>query len=160
MANRIIIMAIKPEWAKQLYGGRKNVEFRKSSPPVGSIVFLYESAPVKAVTGCFMVSAVLYAAASYVWGVARKLESNWKVGTVKREDLFRYAGGANGRCCAILTKLPVRFQESERVRLEAFAVRPPQSWKTINERRKNENLLEIKLLNTLKTAISIEVPHA
>ena len=78
----VCLMSIKPKWARELYCGKKTVEFRKSSPPIGSIVFLYESAPVRAVTGAFIVSAVLSAASSHVWAAVRLLKSVWRPGTV------------------------------------------------------------------------------
>ena len=63
----VCLMSIKPKWAKELYSGKKTVEFRKNSPAVGSLVFLYESTPVRAVTGVFVVSAILSSHASQVW---------------------------------------------------------------------------------------------
>ena len=44
---RVFLMSIKPKWARELYREKKTVEFRKSSPPLNSLVFLYESAPVR-----------------------------------------------------------------------------------------------------------------
>ena len=124
----VCLMSIKPKWAKELYGGKKTVEFRKSSPPVGSLVFLYESAPVRAVTGVFIVSAILSSNASHVWYAMKVLKSVWKSGTVKRDDLFEYAGSAVGECCAILSAAQWRFPEELWIKLEKYAVRPPQSW--------------------------------
>jgi predicted transcriptional regulator len=153
-------MSIKPRWAKELYSGEKTVEFRKSSPPIGSLVFLYESAPVRAVTGAFLVSAVLSAEAGHVWAAMRPLKSVWKPGSVKSADLFGYAGGAHGECCAILAAHPVRFPDAERVILEKFAVRPPQSWQSLRRNHFNENALACVLLEIFKNAVSGGVPNA
>lgn len=49
--EKVYIMAIKPEYAKAIYEGKKNWEFRKVPPPIGERVFIYESAPVSAITG-------------------------------------------------------------------------------------------------------------
>ena len=157
---RVCLMSIKPKWAKELYSGKKTVEFRKSSPPVGSLVFLYESAPVRAVTGVFMVSAILTSCASHVWYAVRCLKSVWKSGSVKREALYEYTKGETGKCCGILTAVPCRFQESTWVRLEKYAVRPPQSWQTLSPRVLGENALAMKLLSTSAHQESREVPHA
>ena len=92
----VCLMSIKPKWAKELYCGKKTVEFRKSSPTVGSLVFIYESAPVRAVTGVFIVLATLSSNASHVWYATKALKSVWKSGSVKRDDLFEYAGGDKG----------------------------------------------------------------
>ena len=156
----VCLMSIKPKWAKELYVGKKTVEFRKSSPPVGSLVFLYESAPVRAVTGVFMVSAILSSHASQVWYATRVLKCVWKSGTVKRDDLFEYAGGAGGKCCAILAEQPYHFPESKWVRPEKSAVRPPQSWQALRHNLTSENQLACELLKILKGMVSAEVPNA
>ena len=135
----VCLMSIKPKWAKEIYSGKKTVEFRKSSPAVGSLVFLYESTPVRAVT-------------------ANTLKCVWKSGTVKRDDLFEYAGGADGKCCAILADDPWRFPEELWPKLEKYSVRPPQSWQTLRGNHFGENALARTLLHLLKTAISNEVP--
>ena len=155
---RVCLMSIKPKWARELYSGKKTVEFRKSSPPVGSLVFLYESTPVRAVTGVFVVAAILSSNASHVWYAMKVLKSVWKSGTVKRDDLFEYAGGAGGKCCAILAEDPWRFPEELWLKLEKYAVRPPQSWQMLRAINPNENALAQSLLHLLKCAVSKEVP--
>lgn len=49
-----ILLSIKPEYAKLIYEGKKTIEYRKDFPKYvlwGSKIFLYETAPVKRVTG-------------------------------------------------------------------------------------------------------------
>ncbi len=156
----VCLMSIKPKWAKELYSGKKTVEFRKSSPAVGSLVFLYESTPVRAVTGVFIVSAILSSRASHVWCATKVLKCVWKSGTVKRDDLFEYAGGADGKCCAILAEALWRFPEEQWPKLEKYSVRPPQSWQALRANHFGENALSRALLPLLKTAVSKEVPNA
>ena len=157
---RVCLMSIKPKWAKKLYSGKKTVEFRKSSPAVGSLVFLYESAPVRAVTGCFLVQAVLTSNASHIWYALKELNCVWKSGSVDRDFLFEYCGGAAGKCCAILAEDPLRFPETEWVKVEKYAVFPPQSWQTLRADNSRENALARSLLHILKRAISQEVSNA
>jgi len=47
----VIVMAIKPKYAKAIYEGRKNWEFRKAPPPIYKEIYIYESAPVSRITG-------------------------------------------------------------------------------------------------------------
>ena len=65
LANRItvnrkiemnILLSIKPKWARLIYEGKKTIEWRKNIPNADFIdkVFLYETAPVRKVTGFFM----------------------------------------------------------------------------------------------------------
>ena len=49
-----ILLSIKPEYAKLIYEGKKTIEWRKDFPKFvnwRSKIFLYETAPVKRVTG-------------------------------------------------------------------------------------------------------------
>lgn len=157
----VCLMSIKPKWAKELYSGKKTVEFRKSSPAVGSFVFLYESAPVKAVTGVFMVEAVFASTASHVWYATKALKRIWRPGSVDRDFLFEYCGGAARKCCAILALDPRRFPETEWVKLEKYAVRPPQSWQVLRvSSNRGENALAQSLLHFLKCAVSKEAEES
>ena len=156
----VCLMSIKPKWAKELYSGKKTVEFRKSSPPLDSMVFLYESVPVKAVTGVFIVEAVFASNASHVWYATKALKSVWKSGSVDRDVLFKYCGGAAGKCCAILAFDPWRFPETEWVKLENYAVRPPQSWQMLRASNHGENALAQSLLHILKCAVSKEADES
>ena len=51
-----VILSIHPKWAKLIYEGKKTLEWRKNTPNADFIdkVFLYETAPVRKVTGFFM----------------------------------------------------------------------------------------------------------
>lgn len=59
-----IILSIKPKWAKLIYEGKKTIEWRKTLPRKMDLkllrdgdpnvkVYLYETTPVKAITGFF-----------------------------------------------------------------------------------------------------------
>lgn len=53
-----ILLSIKPKYAQMIYDGTKRYEYRRRMPRklnVGDTVYLYETAPVKAVTGYFIV---------------------------------------------------------------------------------------------------------
>ena len=148
----VCLMSIRPKWAKELYSGKKTVEFRKNSPSVGSVIFMYECAPVQRVTGAFFVEAVLSAPAYRVWNQCAS-NKDWKPGSVRSDFLFDYAGGTTATCCAILITSPMRFSPEESVLLEKFAVMPPRSWQRLRGNVSAENTLAQVLLATLKTMI-------
>lgn len=151
----VYLMSIKPKWAKELYSGKKAVEFRKTAPQPGSIVFLYETAPVQAVTGAFQVMAVLSGPAEIVWVTICVLKKVWRPGTVTQGMLADYARG--GSCCAILAGWPVsRFELDDIVKLEKFGVRPPQSWQSLRATNISENRLASALLNILRKGFAAE----
>lgn len=67
-----IIIPIKPRYAKMIYSGDKTAELRKRtmSLKTGDVVLLYETAPVQAITGGFVVSGILSGSPRCVWRAA------------------------------------------------------------------------------------------
>lgn len=59
VASDCILLSIHPANAKKVYLGHKRAELRKSFPPSARFVFLYETAPVSAVTGAFLVKEAI-----------------------------------------------------------------------------------------------------
>lgn len=54
-----IILSIKPQYAELIYSGQKDVEFRKRIPSKPfHHVWIYETAPVQMITGCFYVKSI------------------------------------------------------------------------------------------------------
>ena len=55
-----LLLSIKPKYAKKIYTGEKTVELRKTKPDIGygDTVFIYETSPVKAITGFFIVDYI------------------------------------------------------------------------------------------------------
>ena len=62
-----VIMAIKPRFANLIYEGRKVWEFRKAPPPLMRLVYVYESAPVSAITGTLMFRSKVEGILDDVW---------------------------------------------------------------------------------------------
>lgn len=55
MSSDLVMLSIRPDHASQIFTGDKRAELRKSFPPGTRVVFLYETLPVSAVTGAFVV---------------------------------------------------------------------------------------------------------
>lgn len=135
-----IILSIHPKWAKLIYEGQKTVEWRKVIPscllPIYSMhdairVYLYETAPVKKVTGYFVCRDVARLTMSEPpWENAEIHPAAEKVinkGCVPLDDLKKYAGKK-----AVVYGLKVmycsKFFNGPKT-LEDFGLeRPPQSW--------------------------------
>ena len=54
-ASSYVMLSIQSEHAEKIYSGEKRAELRKSFTGHAKIVFLYETAPVSAITGAFLV---------------------------------------------------------------------------------------------------------
>jgi predicted transcriptional regulator len=125
-----VILSIHPKWAKLIYEGKKTLEWRKNTPNADFIdkVFLYETAPVKKITGCFMYDHYY----SLVFGVTKdgKPADGAEVlidrGCVPLDELKKYAGRKKEIFGWKFYK--VRKFDSPKS-LEDFGLtRPPQSW--------------------------------
>jgi predicted transcriptional regulator len=126
-----IILSIKPKWAELIYSGKKTIEWRKSWPKYNMFefqrverVFLYETAPVKKITGFFILND------PPVFLVSNLDSPNnqclLEMGCVQKEDLKKYKGNNDVLFGWMIGKV-TRFPEPwglEMVNLK----RPPQSW--------------------------------
>lgn len=126
-----IILSIHPKLAKLIYEGKKTVEWRKNTPnklkPTDNI-YLYETSPVKKVTGRIMMYAHVKLNIKDVKTHENGFGMNYYIesGCVPIEDLLAYEGKSKalvGWCIGMAKK----FNES--LDIDALGLkRPPQSW--------------------------------
>ena len=125
-----IILSIKPKWAELIYSGKKTIEWRKSIPKFQNIekVFLYETYPVKKITGFFYWDAfetLTFSIVSYLL-IDPNAHQLIDAGCVPLEDLKKYKGD-RFNLFGLRIKNPTKFEEPWN--LEKFSLkRPPQSW--------------------------------
>ena len=122
---KVIVMSLKPKYAKAIYEGRKNWEFRKTPPPLFKEIFIYESAPVSKITGTVFFSDEIRGLPFSVYEIAKsnRLFSRNLTG-ISFSMLEEYAGRLN-----LVSALRVHRAE----RLEhtiTFSAIPPQNWGT------------------------------
>lgn len=123
MIERMIVMAIKPKYAKMIYEDKKHWEFRKAPPPLMQPILLYESAPVGKITGMVTFAFAIKSRARLVWTIA-KVGMWGKSGTgITAAELQDYAGGEKGQVSALKVLSCVRFETPIELRS-----RPPQNW--------------------------------
>ena len=119
---KVIVMSIKPKYAKAIYEGRKHWEFRKVPPPLYERIYIYESAPVSKVTGWLMFSEAVTGIPLVVWDMVKTNRVFTKNLTgISYEDLVAYAG----------KKLVTALRVYEPTRCEhpiSFDAKPPQNW--------------------------------
>ena len=85
-----IILSIHPKWAKLIYEGKKKIEWRKSFPKIDNdtTVFIYETAPIKKITGYFITSETCWLISDIMHNDRAIIEA----GCVSREELVKYKG--------------------------------------------------------------------
>lgn len=123
-----VIMAIKPKYAKMIYEGRKVWEFRKAPPPLMRLVYIYESAPVSAITGTLMFRSKVEGILDDVWETVSRSKVWTFNGTgIGYEALRDYAGNsptvAALRVCAV-----ERMDKPVKV-----SFRPPLNWCSLTD---------------------------
>lgn len=119
---KVIVMALKPKYAKAIYEGRKNWEFRKTPPPLFQWIYIYESAPVSAVTGKVIFSESVTGVPMAVFDIVKTNKCYTKnLAGISLDALEAYAGKK------LVTALRVykakRFDKT--ISLDAKA---PQNW--------------------------------
>lgn len=129
-----ILLSIKPKWAEKIYSGEKTIEFRKSIPKnfntSEDVVFIYETAPVKMVTGYIKIGAFcrintryLNAVKKYDLFSKRYFE---KEGKVNINDLIKYAN--NKSLCYWIIKQRYKLNYENIIDRFSPTEKAPQSW--------------------------------
>lgn len=147
-----IVLAIKPKWAKLIYEGKKTIEWRKTLPGKMDLkllrdgkpnvkVYLYETTPVKAITGFFYWGGVT------IFDARGIKEDNPRLfaGQTSIDELKKYQG-ENCSVCAWHIDRPTKFFKNYSIQ-EFNLNRPPQSWcytnrkiTTLTRYREDKNL--------------------
>lgn len=119
---KVIVMALKPKYAKAIYEGRKNWEFRKAPPPLYQRVYIYESAPVSKVTGWVFFTESVTGIPLAVWDIVKTNKCFTKnLPGITLPELEAYAGKK------LVTALRVLQPERADHPIE-FVAKPPQNW--------------------------------
>lgn len=93
MSSKILLISIRPEFAKKIFKGTKKVELRRLRPRTnkGDIIAVYVSSPVKAIIGGFEVDKVVEDAPHILWS---KVKS--KAGVTQEQFNDYYEGATLG----------------------------------------------------------------
>ena len=123
-----VLLSIKPEYAALIYAGKKTVEFRRGLPISAFYwsrfhIYIYESSPVRMVTGWADVSGVFHSTVENMW---RMLGGS---GGISWNAYSEYMIGATGAWGLVISKIN---PFAEPLSLSSFGIeRPPQSWRYI-----------------------------
>ena len=139
---KAILLSIKPEWAEKIYNGEKTIEWRKSRPRIDrnnrhTRVYIYETAPVKRITGYFTLHGCYELdlrckpanmADAFMAGDMQRR------GRVPHEDLVRYQGKSRCICGWSVDRRRGVVKYNVPYRLEDFGLEcPPQSWQYVED---------------------------
>lgn len=123
--QKVIVMSLKPKYAKAIYEGRKNWEFRKTPPPLFKTIYIYESAPVSKITGTVLFSEEIRGCPLTVYDIVKTNKCfKQNLSGITKLELEEYTGPLN-----LVSALRVHRAE----RLEhpiTFSAKSPQNWGT------------------------------
>lgn len=119
--SRVLLMSLKPAFADAAFRGVKRFEYRRSrvSAKRGDIVLIYETAPIRHVTGFFVVGRVIVDPSFLL----TMLEPDEAI----REAVTRYLAEAV-RSSALEITSPTRWRVPRALSEVCKASRPPQSY--------------------------------
>lgn len=132
-----IILSIKPKYAELIYSGKKTIEWRHTYPEkffkLRDRVYIYETAPVRRVTGYFRVNPIIdpiileKESFKFISPYMEKQIENW--GQVSIDELKKYAE----RSIVYGWHIIKAERYVVKVHLNWFNLkRPPQSWQYLN----------------------------
>lgn len=116
LGSNPVLMSIHPEYAEKIYSWKKTWEFRKNPPPLFQVVYLYETAPVSAITGLVVFTAGIRGGIDFILDNTQNRERG-----VSENALRRYAG--DGLISALRVGVSYKLEKPVHIRC-----RPPQNW--------------------------------
>ena len=126
--KRYVLMSIRPRYAKLIWDGKKEVEFRTNllyTSCSWESVLIYETKPVGMVTG-YVDVIVNWGSPNIIWGAFGDK------GGIDRPEYDKYVRGRNPVFALIIYNPPHKFEVP--VPLRWWGVdRPPQSWQYIKK---------------------------
>jgi predicted transcriptional regulator len=133
--NRAVLLSLRPKYAKLIYSGQKRAELRRTRPSRQvTDVFVYETSPVRKVTGWFRVLRVQTTSPSSAWKRFRRMLS------ITRSEFRSYLQGKK-----LATLYLIRSFRKFKVAVSLAKVvrtgRPPQSYRYLDKRSTRALLL-------------------
>ncbi|WP_217650469.1 ASCH domain-containing protein [Spirulina major] len=134
MCQNVLLISIKPEYAKLIFDGKKTVELRRIRTRLekGDLVLVYVSSPLKSLVGYFEVEG------TEIKQLPSELNDFWKQvkdksGINRKQFLDYYQGALLG--VGIFIRNPQKFTNPihlEVIKKDIEKFRPPQSYKYLD----------------------------
>ncbi len=126
MANRKVILSIKPKYAEAILTGEKTVELRRRPLNLhqGDQVALYASYPVKAIIGAFTVKKVVTKKIVDLYDMIEAMAC------ISSDEFSLYFAGTDTGCAIFIQGFT---SISERIPLEALGLKAPQSYRYVDD---------------------------
>lgn len=136
MANCILLLSIKPEYASKILTREKTIELRRVRTRLGSgdLVLLYVSSPEKALVAYFEVEKVIV-----FENLQNKINTFWnevkEKAAIEQGKFYKYYKGASLGVGIFIKEVYIfpHKLELERLRKKLPDLKPPQSYRYLKE---------------------------
>ncbi|OUD14288.1 ASCH domain-containing protein [Thioflexithrix psekupsensis] len=140
--RNVLLLSIKPQYARKIFDGTKTVELRRIKPKHlndGDLIWVYESAPVKALVGTFEVEKVIEESVGQLWKKVQKKSA------LSKQEYNSYFQGTSIGVAIFISRFweltdPIPL---ESLRQESYSFTPPQSFRYVTG-------LELNFVNQLR----------
>jgi predicted transcriptional regulator len=136
--KHVVILAVKPIYARAILSGKKTVEFRRNGPPSNiQKIVIYSTKPDQEILGYCDVKECIVDSPEKLW------QDYGRLGFISHEDFIKYYYGYKVAKCYILDN-PKAFQTSIPLNKCKTLTTPPQSFAYLdknewrNYRRRNK----------------------
>jgi predicted transcriptional regulator len=127
VSMEVILMSIKPKYAEKIIFGSKTIELRRVAPNLNKseVILIYESSPVKAITGYAFISSITKSSPAEVWNLF-SCEAQ-----ISKDDFDTYYDGTEHAFAIHITNAtrfiaPISLAD---LRSENILTNPPQSYR-------------------------------
>jgi predicted transcriptional regulator len=128
--TELLLMSIKPRWARSIIAGSKTVELRRGAPRVrlGQPVLLYSTMPEGRVIGWCRISSIMQACPDDMW-----LATRGRADLVKDEFTAYFTGSATAVGIELRDAHELRCKPTLADLRAASGFHPPQTWRFLDK---------------------------
>ena len=122
---RSLLISIRPTFVEQILTGTKTVELRRKKPQLspGATVYIYATAPVKAVVANAQLAGIVSLPPARLW------EEVGACGGFGAEEFFHYFTGCSTRHGLMLSRVEKLAEPVTMAELRECGIAVPQSWR-------------------------------
>lgn len=140
--NNLLLISIKPQYAKKIFKGEKTIELRKSAPlraGINSYMLIYVTSPVKELWGICKIAGIIKDKPEIIWQKFGK-----KTGIAKEEfdNYYEETNNAYGLELKEVKKLLGHTINLETLKKIIPGFNPPQTYRYIDNDLINHNDLK------------------
>jgi len=125
-SNQILLISVKPQYAKKILNGEKTIELRKTAPSKiknGTILLIYVTSPIKQLWGYCQIENIIKDTPLELWN---KVE---KDACITKNDFFEYFKNyENGYGIVIKNIKNIKPIELQNLKLNLSGFYPPQTY--------------------------------